>query len=162
VKRIQVLAPFSGRVVPLEDVPDPVFAEKMLGDGLAVDPTAGRAVAPVSGKVTVFHSAGHAFAVQASAEVTVLVHIGLDTVKMHGQGFTALAQVGQQVVAGQELAHFDLATIRASGYSAISPVIVPDLPARYVVEKATATNVRAGQDVLLTITQHARSHHRPR
>jgi phosphotransferase system IIA component len=109
-------------------------------------------VAPVSGTVTVFHSAGHAFAVQASAEVTVLVHIGLDTVKMQGQGFTALARVGDQVVAGQEVAHFDLATISACGYSAISPVIVPDLPAHYAVEKATTSSVRAGQDVLLIIT----------
>jgi glucose-specific phosphotransferase system IIA component len=151
VKPIQVLAPFTGRVVPLEEVPDPVFAEKMLGDGLAIAPTTGRAVAPVSGKVTVFHSAGHAFAVQASAEVTVLVHIGLDTVEMHGQGFTALVQVGQRVAAGQEVAHFDLAAISAGGYSAISPVIVPDLPSHYAVEKAATGNVRAGQDVLLTI-----------
>ncbi len=152
MRRIEVLAPFSGQVVPLEKVPDPVFADKMLGDGLAVEPTEGIALAPVSGKVTVFHSAGHAFAVQASNEVSVLVHIGLDTVQMHGQGFTPLAEVGEQVEAGQELAYFDLAAIAVAGYSSLSPVILPDLPPDYTVEKTSTTTVRAGWDVLLAIT----------
>lgn len=149
--RIEVLAPFSGRVVPLEEVPDPVFSEKMLGDGLALDPTEGVGVAPVTGKLTVFHSAGHAFAVQATDQVSVLVHVGLDTVQMKGEGFTRLAEVGDTVVAGQEIVHFDLAAIAAAGYSSLSPVILPDLPAGYQVEKTPAPTVRAGQDILLTV-----------
>lgn len=152
MSRVEVLAPFSGRVVPLEEVPDPVFSEKMLGDGLAVDPTEGVGVAPVTGRLTVFHSAGHAFAVQATDEVGVLVHVGLDTVHMKGEGFTRLAEVGDEVVRGQEIVHFDLAAIKAAGYSPLSPIIVPDLPAGYRVEKTTARTVRAGQDVLLIIT----------
>lgn len=146
-----MLAPFSGRVVPLEEVPDPVFSEKMLGDGLAVEPTEGVALAPVTGEVTVFHSHGHAFAIQTDEGVSILVHVGLDTVKMHGRGFVSLAQVGQQVEAGQELVHFDLAAIAEAGYSSISPVIVPDLPSGYTVEKTTAATVRAGRDVLFTV-----------
>ena len=149
---VEVLAPFSGRVVPLDEVPDPVFSEKMLGDGLAVDPVEGMGVAPVTGKLTVFHSAGHAFAVQATDEAGVLVHIGLDTVQMKGEGFTRLAEVGDEVVAGQELVHFDLAAIEAAGHSSISPVILPDLPAGYHVEKTAVTAVRAGRDVLLIVT----------
>jgi len=150
--RIEVLAPFSGRVVSLEEVPDPVFSEKMLGDGLALDPTEGVGVAPVTGKLTVFHSAGHAFAVQATDQISVLVHVGLDTVQMKGEGFTRLAEVGDEVVAGQEIVRFDLAAIAAAGYSPLSPVILPDLPADYQVEKTTASTVCAGQDVLLTVT----------
>lgn len=153
MSRVEVLAPFSGRVVPLEEVPDPVFSQKMLGDGLAVDPAEGIGVAPVTGKLTVFHSAGHAFAVQATDEVSVLVHVGLDTVQMKGEGFTRLAEVGDEVVAGQEIVHFDIAAIEAAGYSPISPVILPDLPAGYRVEKTTAAAVRAGQDVLFTATR---------
>ena len=73
--RIDVLAPMSGSVVPIEEVPDPVFAERMLGDGVAVDPVEGVGVAPVSGRLVVFHSAGHAFAVEeATTGVAVLVH----------------------------------------------------------------------------------------
>lgn len=150
--QVKVLAPFSGRVTPLEEVPDPVFSEKMLGDGLAVDPTEGIGVAPVTGKLAVFHSAGHAFAVQATDEVSVLVHVGLDTVQMKGEGFTRLAEVGDEVVAGQEIVRFDLAAIGSAGYSPLSPVILPDLPDGYQVEKTIAPTVRAGQDVLLTVT----------
>jgi PTS system glucose-specific IIA component len=150
--QVEVLAPFSGRVVPLEEVPDPVFSQKMLGDGLAVDPAEEIGVAPVTGKLAVFHSAGHAFAVQATDEVGVLVHVGLDTVQMEGEGFTRLAEVGDEVVAGQEIVHFNLAIIESAGYSPISPVILPDLPAGYRVEKTTATVVCAGQDVLFTVT----------
>jgi PTS system glucose-specific IIA component len=152
MNQVQVVSPFSGRVVPLEETPDPVFSEKMLGDGLAVDPVEGVGVAPVTGKLTVFHSAGHAFAVQATDEVSILVHVGLDTVEMKGQGFTRLAEVGDQVESGQELVRFDLAAIAAAGHSSLSPVILPDLPAGYQVEKTTVPTVRAGQDVLLTVT----------
>jgi glucose-specific phosphotransferase system IIA component len=153
MSQVEVLAPFSGRVVPLDEVPDPVFSERMLGDGLALDPVEGVGVAPVTGKLTVFHSAGHAFAVQATDEVSVLVHVGLDTVQMKGEGFARLAEVGDEVEAGQELVHFDLAAIATAGHSPLSPIILPDLPPGYQVEKTTTATVRAGQDVLLTVTR---------
>lgn len=152
MSRVEVLAPCRGRVVPLKEVPDPVFSKKMLGDGLALDPAEGVGVAPVTGKLTVFHSAGHAFAVQATGEVSVLVHVGLDTVRMKGEGFTRLAEAGDEVVAGQEIVRFDLAAIEAAGLSPLSPVVLPDLPAGYRVEKTIASTVRAGQDVLLIVT----------
>jgi PTS system glucose-specific IIA component len=152
MSQVQVLAPFNGRVVSLDEVPDPVFSERMLGDGLALDPAEGVGVAPVTGKLTVFHSAGHAFAVQATDEIGVLVHVGLDTVHMKGEGFTRLAEAGDEVVAGQAIVRFDLAAVEAAGHSSLSPVILPDLPAGYRVEKTTAATVRAGHDVLLTVT----------
>ncbi len=151
--RLEVLAPFSGRVVPLDDVPDPVFSERMVGDGLAVDPVEGVGVSPVAGKLTIFHSACHAFAVQATDEVSVLVHVGLDTVQMRGKGFTRLAEVGDKVAAGREIVHFDIAGIQAAGYSPLSPVILPDLPEGYRIEKTAALTVQAGQDVLFTVTR---------
>ena len=150
--QVRVLAPFSGQVVPLDEVPDPVFSERMLGDGLALDPSEGVGMAPVTGKLTVFHSAGHAFAVQATDDVSVLVHLGLDTVQMKGEGFTRLAEAGDEVVAGQEIVRFDRAAIEAAGHSVLSPVILPDLPSGYRVEMTTAATVRAGHDILLTVT----------
>lgn len=148
---IQVLAPFSGRVVPLEEVPDLVFAERMLGDGLAIDPSDGLGVSPAPGRLTVFHSAGHAFVVQVTDEVNVLVHVGLDTVQMKGAGFQRLAEQGDEVKPGQEIVRFSLPDVKAAGYSPLSPVILPDLPEGYSIEKTTAMTVRAGQDVLFTV-----------
>src|SRR5690349_17691033 len=152
MKRIDILSPFSGKIVPIQDVPDPVFAGQMLGDGLAVEPQSGTAVAPIAGKITVLHSAGHAFAVQAAdGQFTVLVHIGIDTVHMKSNGFVRLVKVGDQVTAGQPIVRFDLKAISAAGHSPISPVILPELPESMRVEKTGATHVIKGKDILLTV-----------
>jgi glucose-specific phosphotransferase system IIA component len=152
VSKLAVLSPFTGSVISIEDVPDPVFAEKMVGDGVALHPTEGMALAPIDGKITILHSSGHAFAVQAGdSRITVLVHIGLDTVKLKGQGFTLRAKVGDVIRVGQPVIEFDLAVIAAAGYSSISPVILPDLPEQAIIEKETLSEARAGRDVLYTV-----------
>jgi glucose-specific phosphotransferase system IIA component len=152
VSKLAVLSPFTGSVISIEEVPDPVFAEKMLGDGVAVQPKEGMVLAPIDGRITILHSSGHAFAIQAEGSpITVLVHIGLDTVKLKGQGFTLRAKVGDVVKAGQPVIEFDLAVIAAAGYSSISPVILPDLPEQAIVEKKTLSEARAGIDVLYTV-----------
>ncbi len=150
--RIEILAPMTGRVVQLADVPDPVFSERMLGDGLAIDPDEGVGVAPVSGTLVVFHSAGHAFAVEeATRRIGVLVHVGLDTVGLGGRGFERLAEEGAAVAAGQSVVRFDLAVIAEAGLSALSPIILPQLDPSFAIEMTTETHVRAGQDVILTV-----------
>ena len=147
-----VLSPITGAVIPIEQVPDPVFAEKMVGDGLAIQPDEGMALAPIDGKIIILHSSGHAFAVQAeNGLVTVLVHIGLDTVNLKGKGFTLHAKIGDRVKAGQKVISFDLRVIAAAGYSPTSPVILPDLPEQAVIEKNSLERAIAGQDVLYTV-----------
>ncbi|MFP4345312.1 MAG: PTS glucose transporter subunit IIA [Anaerolineales bacterium] len=152
-KKIEILSPFSGRVRPLGEVPDQVFARRMMGEGLAVEPTGDLATAPIAGSLDVFHSAGHAFSVKGRVdeEVAVLVHIGIDTVEMKGEGFERFAEEGDEVEAGQKLARFDLEVIREAEYATISPVTLPDLPEGYEVEKTSAESVEAGKDVLLTV-----------
>lgn len=152
MNRFAIFSPLTGKVVPIEEVPDPVFSAKMLGEGLAILPQTGVAVAPIQGKLVVLHSAGHAFAVQAENDpIAVLVHIGLDTVKMKGQGFIRLASVGDEVVVGQPVVQFDLDAILRAGYSTISPVILPDLAEGILVEKSTASQVVRGEDILLCV-----------
>jgi glucose-specific phosphotransferase system IIA component len=152
VAKLEVLSPFTGSVIAIEDVPDPVFAEKMLGDGVAILPTEGTALAPIDGKITVLHSSGHAFAVQAeNSPITVLVHIGLDTVKLKGRGFTLHAKAGDMVKAGQPVVAFDLTVLAEAGYAAISPVILPDLPEGAMVEKKGRSSAQAGKDVLYSV-----------
>jgi glucose-specific phosphotransferase system IIA component len=151
MRSIEVLAPFTGRVIPIEDVPDPVFADKIVGDGLAVEPTEGLAYAPIGGELAVFVGSGHAFAMRGPEGLEIIVHVGLDTVNLHGQGFEKLAEVGVQVEPGQALVRFDIDVIRASGYSLVSPVVLANLPAEARLAKTPAPTVRAGRDVLLTV-----------
>ena len=150
--RLTILAPMTGRVLPMDDVPDPVFSERMLGDGLAIDPSEGVAVAPIAGTLTVLHSAGHAFAIETTEpSLGVLVHVGLETVSLAGRGFERLAEVGDVLAAGDPIVRFDLGVISAAGLSAISPVVLPQLDPSATMAPTTATNVRAGRDVLLTV-----------
>ncbi len=121
-------SPIDGDVVGLAGVPDPVFAEAMVGPGTAVDPArrAAEAVAPVTGKLVKLHP--HAFVVVDPAGHGVLVHLGIDTVQLKGEGFTLLAAEGDEVEAGQPLVRWDPAAVEASGRSPVSPVIALDAP----------------------------------
>ncbi len=105
---ILLLAPLSGVVYPLERVPDPVFAQKLMGDGLSIDPTDATLRAPCAGQVTQLHAASHALTLSLPGGVEVLMHIGIDTVSLKGAGFTPRVKLGDKVEAGAALIDFDL------------------------------------------------------
>lgn len=121
-----VLAPVAGRAVALADVPDPVFSQGMVGYGAAVDPprTVVEAVAPVSGKLLKLMP--HAYIVMTPDNVGVLVHLGLDTVALKGEGFTTHVSQGDDVTAGQLVITYDVAAVQAKGLNPIVPVVVMD------------------------------------
>ena len=100
---LDLLAPLSGLMVPLAEVPDAVFARKLVGDGVSIDPTSSELRAPVAGTVTQLHSAHHAIAITSKEGVEVLLHLGLDTVMLKGEGFTPRVSLGDRVEAGQIL-----------------------------------------------------------
>ncbi|MCT9820147.1 N-acetylglucosamine-specific PTS transporter subunit IIBC [Microbacterium sp. W1N] len=116
--------PVAGTVVPLSEVPDPMFAEGTMGPGLAVDPTGDTIVAPADATVASVFPTGHAIGLALSDGTELLIHVGIDTVTLKGDGFETLVQAGQQVTAGTPLLRFDVAKIRAAGLSPITPVIV--------------------------------------
>ncbi|MGN8132756.1 PTS glucose transporter subunit IIA [Arthrobacter sp. RC1.1 241] len=125
-----VHAPIGGTVIPLAEVPDPVFAGQMVGSGAAVEPPAGVAfdvVSPVAGKVV--KMLPHAFVVVESSGRGVLTHVGIDTVKLKGEGFKLLVTQGDEVEAGAPVMHVDPAAAVAAGYSMVSPVVVLDTKA---------------------------------
>jgi glucose-specific phosphotransferase system IIA component len=126
VSTTQVFAPVGGRAVPLADVPDPVFSAGMVGYGAAVDPPHDvvDAVAPVSGKLLKLMP--HAYIVMTPENVGVLVHLGLDTVGLKGDGFTAHLSQGDDVTAGQVVITYDVASVVAKGLNPIVPVVVMD------------------------------------
>ena len=117
-------APLSGLVIPLEEVPDPVFAQKMVGEGVAIDPTSQSLHAPFAGEVVQLHPSHHALTLRHSSGLEVLMHIGLDTVGLKGVGFTPRVQVGDQVKPGDTLIDFDADLISQKVPSLISPVIL--------------------------------------
>ncbi|MGN7150794.1 glucose PTS transporter subunit IIA [Arthrobacter sp. SAFR-179] len=120
----ELRAPANGTIIALSEVPDPVFAGGTLGDGFAVDPQDGRFVAPVSGKVVTVFPTGHAYGIRTDDGVDVLLHIGMDTVKLKGEGFTTHVAKGDQVTAGDLLCDVDLNVIKAAGYSTVTPVVI--------------------------------------
>ena len=121
-----VLAPVGGRAVPLQDVPDPVFSAGMVGYGAAVDPPRDviEAVAPVSGKI--LKLLPHAYIVMTPDNVGVLVHLGIDTVQLNGEGFTTHVSQGDDVTAGQVIITYDVPSVEAKGLNPIVPVVVMD------------------------------------
>jgi glucose-specific phosphotransferase system IIA component len=121
-----VIAPVGGRAVPLQDVPDPVFSAGMVGYGAAIDPPRAviDAVAPVSGKV--LKLLPHAYIVMTPDNVGVLVHLGLDTVRLNGEGFTTHVSQGDDVIAGQVVITYDVPSVEAKGLNPIVPVVVMD------------------------------------
>jgi PTS system glucose-specific IIA component len=126
VSKTQVLAPVAGRAVRLQDVPDPVFSQGMVGYGAAVEPPRElvEAVAPVSGKLLKLMP--HAYIVMTADNVGVLVHLGLDTVALKGEGFTTHVTQGDDVTAGQLIITYDVPAIEAKGLNPIVPVVVMD------------------------------------
>ncbi len=119
-----VYRPVQGTVIKLDDVPDPVFARRSMGDGFAVEPTDGTFRAPVSGELILVAKTLHAFAVRTPAGAEVLVHIGIDTVGLKGEGFTALRQQGDTVNVGDPVIQVDLAQVAGQVPSMATPVIV--------------------------------------
>jgi len=137
---IVLLAPLTGRVIPLERVPDPVFSQKLAGDGVAVVPTEGNLVAPVSGKVVSLLGSGHAVGLVSEEGLEILLHIGIDTVKLNGRGFRPRVEAGAHVAAGEQLIQFDLALLETAGCSPITPVLITN-EQQLVCEKKLQTDI---------------------
>ena len=124
LKKEVIPAPIQGRILPLSEVSDAAFSQEVLGKGMAVEPERGVAVSPVDGVVERLFPTKHAIGVTSDSGVELLIHIGMDTVRLDGQHFTAFVKEGDRVTAGQKLVEFDMEAIRAAGYSLVTPVVV--------------------------------------
>jgi PTS system glucose-specific IIA component len=139
-----VVAPVPGRVLELADVPDPVFAQQIVGSGVAVDPdrAPGVAVAPVAGRLLKLHP--HAFVVLTTEGKGVLVHLGIDTVQLDGEGFELLAAEGDEVEAGDPVVRWDPSVVESGGRSPVVPVVVMDTAADSVSASSVGRMVAVG------------------
>lgn len=123
-KEIEIYAPLTGEYINIENIPDPVFAQKMMGEGFGINPTEGEVVSPIEGKVDNVFPTKHAIGLKADNGLEILVHIGLDTVQLDGQGFEILVSIGDTVQVGDPLLKFDLEYIRNNAKDVISPIII--------------------------------------
>lgn len=145
---VQLLAPMAGWVLPLSAVPDPVFADGMMGPGIAIDPTGDMLHAPCDATVLTVHAAGHAVTLDAGGGVSLLMHIGVDTVALGGRGFVALVAPGEVVRAGDALIRFDLDAVVQGAVSAVTPVIVIEGEGVGIVDPAGEGMVAVGDPLL--------------
>lgn len=144
-RAVTVLSPFTGRVVPLTEVPDPVFAGGLAGLGIAVEPAADQVVAPVSGRVVHLFPGGHALGIESPEGLEVLLHIGIDTVALKGEGFALQVAEGDWVAAGAPLGRIDRGRIAALGRSLITPVLLTNPDAHGALTIVAQGQVEAGQ-----------------
>lgn len=143
-----VLAPIAGTVVGLDDIPDPVFAGGLVGPGVAIDPPREpvTVLAPIDGEIVKLHP--HAFVIVSPDGRGVLVHLGIDTVQLRGEGFTLLVTEGERVTAGRPVVTWDPARVQAGGRSPICPVIALDAAPESVTRLAFG-DVRAGDELFV-------------
>jgi PTS system sucrose-specific IIC component len=124
-----LLAPLSGKIIPVAEIPDPVFSEKVMGDGVAILPESDTVLAPADCTVASIPDTGHAYGLETSGGLELLIHIGIDTVKLNGKGFTPLVREGDSVKAGTPLCKVDFEAIKSAGYKTWTPVIITNMDA---------------------------------
>ncbi|MDF2883156.1 MAG: beta-glucoside transporter subunit [Clostridiaceae bacterium] len=148
VKQETVLSPSKGTVISLTEVKDEAFSKCALGKGIAIEPTEGKIVSPVDGVVTTMFPTGHAVGITSDKGTEVLIHIGMDTVKLNGKYFTIKAKQGEAVKAGQILVEFDIQAIKAEGYSLTTPVVITNSDKYLDIIETDAKNIDFKQDLL--------------
>ena len=143
-----VFAPLSGKVTEITEVPDPTFSQKMMGDGLAIIPTEGEVVSPVDGEIVQFFHTKHAIGIRSVTGAEILIHVGLETVSMNGEGFEGHVKVGDKVKAGDRLISFDLDLINEKAASTITPIVITNGEAVESLDKKLTDNAVKGQTEL--------------
>jgi phosphocarrier protein FPr len=146
---LTLLAPLSGVIVPLDQVPDPTFAQRLVGDGISVDPLSDRLLAPCDARVLQVHRAGHALTL-AAAGLEIMIHVGLDTVELKGEGFRAVVKAGDEVRAGDPLITFDADLVARRARSLLTQVLVTNMDRVAALEPGDGI-VTAGRDTLLRV-----------
>lgn len=140
-----IFSPVAGEVKPLSAVNDPAFSQEIMGKGVAIEPTEGRIVSPVNGTVFSVSKSGHAIGLVSDTGTEMLIHIGIDTVKLKGKHFTPHAKAGETVKIGDLLMEFDLQAVQAEGYETITPVIVTNINDYNDLQSSAQSNTRSGE-----------------
>ncbi|QCJ45533.1 PTS glucose transporter subunit IIA (plasmid) [Bacillus sp. S3] len=149
--KTSIYAPVDGEVIPLEEVPDPVFSGKLMGDGIAIKPANGKVVSPVQGEIIQVFPTKHAIGVRTKNGVEILLHIGLETVNLKGEGFTVFVKEGDLVNVGDKILDFNKEIIEEKASSTITPIIIMNSDKISDIQYSTKNDVTAGKDEILVI-----------
>ncbi|YCA44843.1 PTS glucose transporter subunit IIA [Bacillus sp. JZ8] len=147
-----ITAPLTGRIFSLENVPDPVFSQKMMGEGFAIEPTNGEVVAPIDGEIVQLFHTKHAIGLKTENGAEIIIHVGLETVAMEGEGFTAHVKEGSKVKKGDKLLTVDLEKIREKAKSTVTPVVVTNSADSEKISLVATDSVIKGETVCMTVT----------
>ena len=147
---INIFTPLSGEIVALETVPDVVFSEKIVGDGIAIKPNGNKIVAPFDGTISKIFETNHAFSIESDSGIELFVHFGIDTVELKGEGFVRVAQEGQTVKQGDTIIEFDLALLNAKAKSTLTPVVISNMDEIKEIKKLSGS-VTIHKDIILRI-----------
>lgn len=148
----KLVAPVTGKSLPLSETPDPVFAQKMAGDGLAMEPTGDVVVAPADGELTLVFNTKHAFAITLENGVELLVHIGIETVSLNGEGFEQLVEQGTKVKAGDPIIKIDREFIKSKGLPLTTPVLITNPDILKSISPVENVETVAGETTVLEYT----------
>ncbi|MGF9695797.1 PTS system trehalose-specific EIIBC component [Paenibacillus sp. MABNR03] len=151
VNTLEIMAPLTGTAVPLEQVPDPAFAEKQMGEGVAIEPSGNQVVAPFDAQVAHVIKSKHAVILEHASGLQILIHVGINTVSLKGEGFNMHVEAGEHVRAGQTLLEFDRKVIEAAGYPLITPIIIPDGQDMVDRVEVTTGDVSSNRNGILTV-----------
>lgn len=152
-KKTELLAPMTGRVIPLEKVPDAVFSQKTLGEGAAIMPEDGLVTAPCDGTIAYVPDTKHAIALTSTKGVEVLIHVGIDTVSLQGEGFDALVKEGDSVSRGQGLLQVDLSLLARKKMNPVTPLVVTGGAASITLLQKEGTRVESGKDAIVSVKE---------
>lgn len=147
---INIFAPISGTIVNIESVPDEVFSKKIIGDGVAINPTGKRIVSPVQGTIGKIFKTMHAFSIISESKIEIFVHFGIDTILLHGKGFKQIAQENQKVNVGDIILEYDLDFLKKHAKSVLTPIIIANIDQIKKIKKHSGV-VYSGKTPIMSI-----------
>ncbi|WMY95377.1 MAG: PTS glucose transporter subunit IIA [Arsenophonus sp.] len=147
---INIIAPISGQIIKIEDVPDVVFSEKIVGDGIAINPSGNKIVAPINGTISKIFETNHAFSMKSDSGIELFVHFGIDTIELKSEGFFRIAKEGQKVKIGDLILKFDLFLLKKKAKSTLTPVIISNMDEIKELKKSSGSII-LGETIIMKI-----------
>ncbi|WP_343192212.1 PTS glucose transporter subunit IIA [Buchnera aphidicola (Formosaphis micheliae)] len=150
-KIINIVSPISGKIIKIEKVPDKVFSKKIVGDGVAIEPTGHEILSPINGTIETIFKTLHAFSILSCDGIELLVHFGIDTINLKGKGFIQIAKESQTVKMGDKIILLDLPFLKKHSKSIITPIVISNVEKIKSIKKIFCSNAIAGQTSIMHI-----------